>query len=213
GARLSELGRREDALAATQEAADIRRTLAAARPDAFLPDLAISLNNLGDQRLACGEHDAAIEAYTECARVLKPFADALPAVHGSLFETNNRDLIAALKSKGQSEDEIAVHLWPLGIAYEAARSDANMSKLDQETAIEPVISPDRLTGHGARPSRQSGDAQNPKRRGGRVLAVVLLILAVTIGLVAATLIWGLPPGTGWAEPILDRVRRALGSTL
>ncbi|MFN7056797.1 TIR domain-containing protein, partial [Hyphomonas sp.] len=40
GARLSELGRREDALAATQEAADIRRTLAAARPDAFLPDLA-----------------------------------------------------------------------------------------------------------------------------------------------------------------------------
>ena len=39
-------GRREDALAAIQEAAGIYRELAAARPDAFRPDLAMSLNNL-----------------------------------------------------------------------------------------------------------------------------------------------------------------------
>ena len=44
---MSELGRREDALAAAQEAIDIYRRLAAERPDAFLPDLAMSLNNLG----------------------------------------------------------------------------------------------------------------------------------------------------------------------
>ena len=43
---LSELGRREEALAASQEAATIYRELAAARPDAFRPDLAMSLNNL-----------------------------------------------------------------------------------------------------------------------------------------------------------------------
>jgi len=47
GRRLSDLGRREEALAATQETVDIRRCLAQARPDAFLPDLATSLNNLG----------------------------------------------------------------------------------------------------------------------------------------------------------------------
>jgi hypothetical protein len=40
GAMLSNLGRREEALAATQEAVDIRRRLAQTRPDAFLPDLA-----------------------------------------------------------------------------------------------------------------------------------------------------------------------------
>jgi len=48
---------REDALAASQEAVDIRRQLAAARPDAFLPDLAMSLNNLGNrlsEELAAG---------------------------------------------------------------------------------------------------------------------------------------------------------------
>ena len=47
--RLSDLGRREEALAASQEAVEICRRLAAARPDAFLPDLAMSLNNLGDR--------------------------------------------------------------------------------------------------------------------------------------------------------------------
>ena len=38
--RLADLGRREEALAAIQEAAGIYRELAAARPDAFRPDLA-----------------------------------------------------------------------------------------------------------------------------------------------------------------------------
>ena len=44
--RLADLGRREDALAAIEEAVDAYRELAAARPDAFPPDLAMSLNNL-----------------------------------------------------------------------------------------------------------------------------------------------------------------------
>jgi hypothetical protein len=43
---LSSLGRREEALAAAQEAVQIRRELAGARPEAFRPDLAASLNNL-----------------------------------------------------------------------------------------------------------------------------------------------------------------------
>jgi nucleoside phosphorylase/tetratricopeptide (TPR) repeat protein len=47
GARLSDLGRREEALQATQEAVGLRRTLAEHNPDAFRPDLAGSLNNLG----------------------------------------------------------------------------------------------------------------------------------------------------------------------
>ena len=38
--RLGDLGRREEALAAIEEAITIRRELAAARPDAFRPDLA-----------------------------------------------------------------------------------------------------------------------------------------------------------------------------
>jgi tetratricopeptide (TPR) repeat protein len=44
--RLADLGRREDALAAIEEAVQAYRQLADACPDAFLPDLAGSLNNL-----------------------------------------------------------------------------------------------------------------------------------------------------------------------
>ncbi|UCC99716.1 MAG: tetratricopeptide repeat protein, partial [Phycisphaerales bacterium] len=49
GVRLSELGHREEALKAGQEAVEIRRRLAKDRPDAFGPDLAMSLNNLGNR--------------------------------------------------------------------------------------------------------------------------------------------------------------------
>jgi hypothetical protein len=41
----SDLGHSEHALTAIDEAVQIRRQLAAARPDAFLPSLAASLNN------------------------------------------------------------------------------------------------------------------------------------------------------------------------
>ena len=44
--RLSELGRREEALAAAQEAADLYRGLAAERPEAFRRNAAISLSTL-----------------------------------------------------------------------------------------------------------------------------------------------------------------------
>ena len=47
-AMLSDLGRREEALTTAQEAADLYRGLARARPEAFTPDLAMSLNNLAD---------------------------------------------------------------------------------------------------------------------------------------------------------------------
>src|SRR5262249_32270523 len=48
GKRFSDLGRRDEALATANEAVDTCRALAAARPEAFLPDLAGSLNNLGN---------------------------------------------------------------------------------------------------------------------------------------------------------------------
>ena len=53
--RLAGLGRREDALAAIEEAA-VHRELAAARPDAFRPGLATSLNNLSIRLADLGRH-------------------------------------------------------------------------------------------------------------------------------------------------------------
>ena len=67
---LSELGRREDALALAQEAVHIRRTLAAQRPDAFPPDLAASLNNLPVMQGELGRRDEALALAKEAAYLL-----------------------------------------------------------------------------------------------------------------------------------------------
>ena len=47
---LADLGRPEEALATIEEAVTIWRELARARPDAYLPDLATSLNNRSLQK-------------------------------------------------------------------------------------------------------------------------------------------------------------------
>ena len=75
GKMLSELGQREDALKATQEAVDIYRKLAEKRPDAFLPDLAMSLNNLGKMLSELGQREDALKATQEAVDIYRKLAE------------------------------------------------------------------------------------------------------------------------------------------
>ena len=76
--RLADLGRREEALAAIEEAVTIRRELAAARPDAFLPDLAMSLNNQSSRLSELGRREDALAAIEEAVTIRRELA-ARPA--------------------------------------------------------------------------------------------------------------------------------------
>jgi tetratricopeptide (TPR) repeat protein len=78
------LGRREEALAATQEAVDIRRQLARQNPQAFLPDLARSLGAHGTVLRGLGRPGEAAQAFAEGLRAILPFVRALPAAFGGL---------------------------------------------------------------------------------------------------------------------------------
>ena len=69
---LADLGRREEALAAIEEAARIYRQLAQARPDAFLPDLARSLNNQSNRLSDLGRREEALAAIEEAVSHLPP---------------------------------------------------------------------------------------------------------------------------------------------
>ena len=62
---LSNLGRQEEALAASEEAVTIGRALAAASPDAFRPDLVGYLNNLSVYLSELGRHDESLAAINE----------------------------------------------------------------------------------------------------------------------------------------------------
>ena len=76
--RQGDDGRREDALAATEEAVALRRALADARPGAFTPDLALSLNNLGSDYAALGRREDAPAATEEAVTIRRALAAARP---------------------------------------------------------------------------------------------------------------------------------------
>ena len=59
------MGQREAALASTQEAVNLYRKLAQARPDAFEPDLAMSLENLARRIREVGRFDQAVQVAQE----------------------------------------------------------------------------------------------------------------------------------------------------
>lgn len=78
GAQLSNLGRREESLAASQEAVELYRKLAS---DAFLPEFATSLNNLGHLHKALGDPLLARDHHAEALRIILPYFVKLPAAH------------------------------------------------------------------------------------------------------------------------------------
>jgi len=94
GFALSEMGRRAEALQATQEAVDLYRRLAAQHPDAFLPYLAASLTNLGVMLSEMGRREEALQATQESVEIRRRLArqnpDAfLPYLANSLTNLSN----------------------------------------------------------------------------------------------------------------------------
>ena len=104
GSKLSALGRREQALEATQEAVDIYRQLAKDRPDAYLPDLARSLGALGSNLRAASRPKDASAAFVEGIRALKPAFLALPAAHRPPMAAPVRDYVTVSGELGEEPD-------------------------------------------------------------------------------------------------------------
>lgn len=105
--RLGDLGRREEALATIEQAVAIRRQLAEADPDTFLPGLAAALNNQSGRLAELGRWEEALatagEAITLYRRLAKARPDAfLPGLAATL---NNRSL--QLTTLGRWEEAMA----------------------------------------------------------------------------------------------------------
>src|SRR5262249_50330650 len=73
--------RREEALTATTEAVQIYRRLAQANPAAYDPDLALSLNNLGNRLSGLGRREDALTATTEAVQIYRRLAQANPPAY------------------------------------------------------------------------------------------------------------------------------------
>jgi hypothetical protein len=105
--RLSALNRREEALAASQEAVAIHRRLAETRPDAFLPDLATSLNNLGTGLSGLGHREEALAAGQEAVATHRRLAETRPNAFLRDLATSLNNVSAYLSDLGHREEALA----------------------------------------------------------------------------------------------------------
>ena len=124
--RLSALGQREAALAAIEDAVAIRRELAAARPDAFHPGLAVSLNNLSNQLSDLGRREAALAASEDAVAIRRELAAARPDAFRPDLARSLNNLSIRLSDHGQREAALAAIEDAVAIRRElaAARPDA-----------------------------------------------------------------------------------------
>jgi tetratricopeptide (TPR) repeat protein len=104
GIRLSDLGRRDDALAAAQETVDIRRHLAQAWPDAFLSDLAVSLGAMSRVLADLERHREAARTATEALEVLAPFVENYPLAFRDVASALGADILRYCEAAGQQPD-------------------------------------------------------------------------------------------------------------
>ncbi|HXC91831.1 MAG TPA: tetratricopeptide repeat protein [Stellaceae bacterium] len=112
--RLSDLGRREEALGAAEEAVDHYRALAAARPDAFTADLALSLNNCAIMLSEVGRREEALGAAKEAVDHYRALAAARPDAFTPDLAMSLNNLAIRLSDLGRREEA-------LGMAEEAVR--------------------------------------------------------------------------------------------
>ena len=131
GFRLLELGRREPALKAGEEAVEIYRRLAAANPAAFEPDLAVALNNLGISLSELGRLEPALEASEEAIEIYRRLAPANPGA----FEP---DLAMALGNLGGDLSELGRREPALKASEEAVEVYRRLASADP-AAFEPGL--------------------------------------------------------------------------
>jgi hypothetical protein len=131
GNRLSNLGRREEALTAAEEAVAILRRLAEARPDAFLPDLARSLSVMADCFEGLEETEQALSANHEAVEILSPYFLAHPQAFASLMDWIVQGYLRRCESAGQQPDVDLV--MPIVEVFQALseQQDTNSAGRDQ----------------------------------------------------------------------------------
>jgi tetratricopeptide (TPR) repeat protein len=138
---LAQLGRREDALEAITEAVQIRRQLAEARPDAFLPDLAGALNNQSIHLSGLGRREDALAAVTEAVTAYRTLAEARPDAFlpDLAMSLNNQSI--ALGGLGRREEALgaiaeALHIRQLLVRV---RPSVHQAELDQSEQVKTLL--------------------------------------------------------------------------
>ena len=105
--RLSEAGRRSEALAPAQEAVELYRALARQNPDAFQPDLAMSLNNLATFLSELGRRSEALAPAQEAVELYRALARQNPDAFQPDLAMSLNNLATFLSELGRRSEALA----------------------------------------------------------------------------------------------------------
>ncbi|HEX5717153.1 MAG TPA: tetratricopeptide repeat protein [Thermoanaerobaculia bacterium] len=120
--RLSDLGRREEALAAALESVDVYRELSQSRPDAFRPYLATSLNNLSIHLSALGRREEALEAVQASVTIRRELSQSHPDAFRPDLALSLNNLSNYLSELGLGEEALAAVQESVAVYRELAQS-------------------------------------------------------------------------------------------
>ncbi|MEU5962727.1 tetratricopeptide repeat protein [Micromonospora parva] len=105
--RLGEMGRRDEGLAASDEATAIYRRLVETNPAAYLPSLAMSLNNLSVRLGEVGRRDEGLAAIEEATTVHRRLVETNPAAYLPSLATSLNNLAVDLGEMGRHDEGLA----------------------------------------------------------------------------------------------------------
>ena len=107
GYRLSELGRHEDALAASEESLALYRSLAEGHSEAFVPDVARALHNLSSALSNLGRYEDSLAAIEESSALRRALAEARPDEYTPDLASSLAMLSSTLERLGRYEAALA----------------------------------------------------------------------------------------------------------
>jgi tetratricopeptide (TPR) repeat protein len=117
---LGQLGRSEEALAVSEESAGIFRDLAADHPEAFRPELAVSLNNQALRLADLGRREKALAAIEEAIGIRRDLAADHPDSFRDALAATLNNLSLRLTSMGRREEALAAIEEAIGIRRDLA---------------------------------------------------------------------------------------------
>ena len=118
--RLSELGRREEALTVAEEAVALYRRLALAAPQAFVPDQAMSLSNLANRLSELGRREEALTVAEEAVALYRRLALAAPQAFVPDQARSLNNLASFLSELGRREEALAAAEEAVGLYRQLA---------------------------------------------------------------------------------------------
>ncbi|WP_136313233.1 tetratricopeptide repeat protein [Actinomyces procaprae] len=133
--RLSEVGRRGEALGAAREAVGLRRVLAEQDPAAFTPDLAMSLNNLANMLSEVGRRGEALEAAREAVGLYRGLAEQNPAAYASGLAGSLSNLANMLSEVGRRGEALEVAREAVGLYRGLAEQNPAVFTPDLATSL------------------------------------------------------------------------------